>query len=137
MLRIKKIFMIWICNIIFFPKSMFNIILTFNTRYKMSIATRMQAIIEGWWKRINSFVILPEFEINRWICEFRAPANYATKGMNIYRSLKNSYLNFGVSFCESLLYVPSDWKENLLHIQICFCTLHHTIQLASHTYDPK
>lgn len=33
------------------------------------------------------------------------------------------YLLFCVSFRKSLLYVSCNWKEDLLHIEVCLCTL--------------
>ena len=34
-----------------------------------------------------------------------------------------TYLNLGIGVCKPSLNIPSYWKENHLHIQICLCTL--------------
>lgn len=34
------------------------------------------------------------------------------------------YLNFGITICKSLLYISSNGKENLLHVEVGLGTLH-------------
>lgn len=41
----------------------------------------------------------------------------------IKKELQRNYLSFGVTLCKPLLYVSSNGKEDLLHIEVCFCTL--------------